>query len=106
MPTPILTADHTWLRLRQDEYFQPFFRQYLEILKSRLKQIQVMDHNGNLHRSYYTCGEHHDRQNPNWKPFKLFDQHCVDSGYDFLKARDVVQERIGRKLICECEILK
>jgi len=54
-PIPILTADHTWLRLNQDEYFQPFFREYLELLKSHLKQIQVMDNNGNLHHSYYTC---------------------------------------------------
>jgi hypothetical protein len=48
-----LTPDHTYLRLNQDEYFQPFFRGYLELLTSNLKQIPVMDHAGNFHHSYY-----------------------------------------------------
>ena len=38
--------------------------------------------------------------------FKLMERHCLESGYDFLEARDMVQERIGRKLMCECELLK
>ena len=105
-PLQILTADHTWLRLRQDEYFQPFFREYLELLKSNLKQVQVMDHNGSFHHSFYTCGQGHDRRNREWKPFRLLERHCEAFGYDFLEARDMVQERIGRKLTCECELLR
>ena len=105
-PLQILTADHTWLRLNQDEYFQPFFRQFLEILKSRLKKIPVMDHNGCFHHNYYTCGRDHDKRNREWKPFQLLERHCVESGYDFLEARDMVQERVGRQLTCDCEILK
>jgi len=105
MPPKTLTLDHTFLHLSQDEYFQPFFQEYLELLKSNLKQIQVMDHNGNLHHSYYTCGQDHDKQNREWKPFKLLEQNCEGFGYDFLEARDMVQERIGRRLRCECEIL-
>jgi hypothetical protein len=105
MPTPILTADHTWLRLNQDEYFVPFFRKYLELLKSNLKQIQVMGHNGQPHHNYYTCGQDHDRRNREWKPFKMLEQHCVESGYYFYEIRDVIEERIGRKLVCECELL-
>ena len=105
-PIPILTADHTWLRFRQDEYFQPFFREYLELLKSNLKQVQVMDHNGNLHHSYYTCGQDHDRRNREWKPFQLLERHCEAFGYDFLEAKDMVEDRVGRKLTCECELLR
>ena len=106
MPTPILTADHTWLRLRQAEYFHPFFREYVEILKSRLKQIQVMDHNGSYSHSYYTGGQDHDKRNREWTPFQILERHCLESGYDVLEARDMIEERIGRKLICECELLR
>jgi len=108
-PTPkpkALTPDHTFLRLSQDEYFQPFFREYLELLKFHLKLIQVMDHNGKPSHTYYTCGQDHDKRNPSWRPFQLLEGHCVETGYDFLEARDMVQERIGRSLICECELLK
>ena len=105
-PLQILTADHTWLRLNQDEYFQPFFREYLELLKSNLKQVQVMDHNGSFHHSFYTCGQGHDRRNREWKPFQLLERHCDESGYDILEARDMIEERIGRKLTCECELLR
>ena len=106
MPIPILTADHSWLRLNQDEYFQPFFREYLELLKSNLKQVQVMDHNGNFHHSYYTCGQDHDKRNSSWKPFQILERHCLEQGYYFYEAKDMVEERIGRRLKCECEILK
>jgi len=27
-------------------------------------------------------------------------------GYDFFEARDMFEERIGRKLDCECELLR
>jgi len=106
MPNPILTADHTWLRLSQDEYFQPFFREYLELLKSHLKQIQKMDQLGKPSQRYYTCGQDHDRRNREWKPFQLLERHCEESGYDFLEARDMIEERVGRKLTCECELLR
>jgi hypothetical protein len=105
-PPQILTADHTWLRLNQDEYFHPFFREYLELLKSHLKRIQVMDHNGCFNHSYYTCGQDHDKRNREWKPFQLLERHCEAFGYDFIEARDMIQERIGRKLKCECELLR
>jgi hypothetical protein len=41
MPPETLTPDHTYLRLRQDKYFQPFFRRYLELLKPHLKRLQI-----------------------------------------------------------------
>jgi hypothetical protein len=105
MPPKTLTPDHTFLRLNQDEYFQPFFRRYLELLKSHLEQIQVMDHNGSFHHSYYSCGQHHDRQNPDWKPLQILERHCFSEGYDFYEARDMIEEKIGRRLGCECELL-
>jgi hypothetical protein len=59
-----------------------------------------------LYKKYFLpCGGHHDRQNPNWKPFQLFEQHYLESGYDFYEARDMVLEWIGHKLICECKLL-
>ncbi|MBI5578022.1 MAG: hypothetical protein HY895_02615 [Deltaproteobacteria bacterium] len=98
--------NHTFLRLSQDEYFVPFFRQYFDLLKSNLQSINVMVCNGSFSHSYYTCGEHHNRQNPNWKLFQLLERHCLEAGYDFFEARDMIEERIGRRLRCECEILK
>ena len=106
MPPKTLTPDNTWMRLNQNEYFQPFFRRYLELLKSSLQLINVMDTNCHFDHSFYTCGEHHDRQNRGWKPFRLPERHCLEEGYDFLEAQDMIEERIGRKLGCECEILK
>jgi len=54
----------------------------------------------------YTCGEPHDRQNPNWKPFRLLWDYCERTGYDFYAVRDIIFERLGRKLVCECEMLQ
>ena len=29
-----------------------------------------------------------------------------ETGYDFFVARDIIFERLGRKLVCECEMLR
>jgi hypothetical protein len=32
--------------------------------------------------------------------------YCERTGYDFYVVRDIIFERIGRKLVCECEMLR
>jgi hypothetical protein len=32
--------------------------------------------------------------------------YCERTGYDFYVARDIIFERIGRELVCECEMLR
>ncbi len=32
--------------------------------------------------------------------------YCEGTGYDFFVARDIIFERLGRKLICQCEMLR
>ena len=65
-----------------------------------------MDHAGDFHHSNYTCGQDLDIRNREWKPFQHLERHCMDEGYDFLEAREMIEERVKRKLICECELLK
>jgi len=36
----------------------------------------------------------------------MLERHCLEAEYDFLEVLDMVQGRIGRKLTCECELLK
>jgi hypothetical protein len=106
MPENIRTADHTWMILNQMPNFQRFFRDYLEILKSNLKQVSVMGQDGKERYRYYTCGQEHDRRNPAWKPFQHLSRYCEIERLDFNEAKDMIEERIGRKLGCECEIFK
>ena len=106
MPENIRTADHTWMILNQMANFQQFFRGYLIVLKINLNQISVMGNNGKERYRYYTCGQDHDRRNPAWKPFQHLMRYCQELGYDSYAARDMIEERIERKLICECEMFK
>jgi len=39
-------------------------------------------------------------------PVALGWDYCERTGYDFFVARDIIFERIGRKLVCECEMLQ
>ena len=97
------TPYHTRLNLGQEKYYRPFIDGYIKILQSNLKQVKHIGHN----YSYmtYTCGEPHYEGNPNWKPFKLLWDCSERTGYDFFVARDIIFERFGRKLVCECEML-
>ena len=98
------TPDHTRRNLSQEKIYRPFMEGYIMVLQSTLKQVKHIGHNYSY--TTYTCGEPHDRGNPNWKPFKIFYDYCERTGYDFFAARDIIFERVGRKLVCECEMLR
>ena len=103
-PPKLRTPHHTRHILGQEKYYRPFIDGYIKILQSHLKQVKHIGHKYSY--TTYTCGEPHDRRNPNWKPFRLLWNYCELTGYDFYVARDIIFERIGRKLVCECEILR
>ena len=103
-PLKMRTPDHTRLNLSQEKYYRPFIDGYIRVLQSNLKQVEHIGHNYSY--KTYTCGESHDRRNPNWKPFQLLWDYCERTGYDFYVVRDIIFERLGRKLICECEMLQ
>ena len=102
-PPKLRTPDHTRLILSQEKYYRPFIDGYIKILQSNLKLVKHIGHNYSY--TTYTCGEPHDRRNPDWKPFRLLWDYCERAGYDFYVARDIIFEGLGLKLVCECEIL-
>ena len=103
-PPKMRTPDHTRLNLGQEKYYRPFIEGYIKILKENLNLIKHIGHNYSY--TTYTCGEPHDERNPNWKPFRLLWNYSERTGYDFFVARDIIFERLGRKLNCECEMLR
>ncbi len=102
-PPKLRIPDHTRSNLSQEKYYRPFIDGYIKVLKSNLKLVK------HIGRNYiymtYSCGESHHRQNPNWKPFKILWDYCERTGYDFFVVRDILFERLGRKLVCEYEML-
>jgi hypothetical protein len=97
--------DPTWLKLSADADFQAFMRGYLQLLRENLKQVTEIDTHGKPRYSYYTCGQDHDRRNPDWKPFRLLIQYCRKQGLDDSEARELIEDRIERRLVCECELV-
>jgi len=95
----------TYINLDQSDIYQRFMKNYLELLRSKLQQSKVMDQNGDLREIRYSCGQDHDPRNPNWKPFQHLEQYCHKCGYDDMEVRDVIEEQIGRRLECECQLL-
>jgi hypothetical protein len=103
MAKEMKTADLTYLALKVESNFQKFFKGYLELLQKKFKQIEVQGNNYSY--SYYTCGQIHDPRNPEWKPFKNLLDYCEKTRYDFFEVRDMIFERIGYKVVCECKLL-
>jgi hypothetical protein len=99
----ILTNEQTWNELAIDKNFQKLFKGFLEFLQGKLQKGEVIGHN--YQYSFYTCGQAHDKRNPAWKPFQNLETYCQKNGYDFYAVRDLIEERIGRRLVCECELL-
>ena len=101
MTQDIRTPDLTYLKLKVESNFQKFFDGLTDLLKKKFKKIEVHDDNC----SYYTCGQIHHLQNPNFKPFKHLWDYCERTGYDFFEVRDLIEKRIGHKLTCECQLV-
>jgi hypothetical protein len=98
----ICTSQQTWKELRNDN-FQKFFKGYLELLQKKLQKREVIGQNYKY--SYFTCGQPHDQRNREWRPFHNLELYCKKTRYDFYAVKDIIEERIGRKLLCECELL-
>ena len=97
---PIRSADETYLHLNKSENFQNFFRGFMELLKRKLQRVDV---DGD--EPYYICGKMHQKFNRKWKPFQHLWNYTTKRRLDFYAARDLIEERIGRKLLCECQIM-
>jgi hypothetical protein len=103
MTNIIYIPDSTWTGLDQEPIFQKFMKEYIGLLQNNLTKIKVKGDSSST--SHYECGQAHDPQNPYWKPFKLLSQICDKYGYDPLIARDIIEEKIHKRLECECEII-
>ena len=103
MTKDIRSPDMTYLKLSVETKFQQFFKGFIELLQYKFKQIEV--HGNNCSYKYYTCGQIHNPQNPNFKPFKHLWDYCERTGYDFFEVRDLIEKRIGHKLTCECQLV-
>jgi len=99
---PLRTHQQTWKELSNDN-FQKFFKDYLNLLQNKLIKREVIGQN--YRYSYHTCGQPHDRRNRDWMPFQNLEWYCKKTRYDFYAVKDIIEERIGRKLLCECELL-
>jgi hypothetical protein len=103
MTNIIYIPDNTWIDFEQEPIFQKFMKDYIDLLQISLTKIKVKGDSSST--SYYTCGHLHDKPNPLWKPFKLLSRICKKYGYDPLIARDIIEEKIHKRLECECQIL-
>jgi len=100
---PLRTPDLTFMDLGGDDEFSKFFSGLVEILQKKLQKIEI---NGKRYSYYiYDCGQLQDRRNRDWKPFKYMWDWCDTKRMDFYVAKDILEERLGRQLVCECEIL-
>ena len=106
MPNIIYIPDSTWTDLDQEPIFQKFMKEYFDLLQNNLTKIKVKSDSYSTSHYTFICGQLHDRRNPSWKPFKLLSRICRKYNYDPLIARDIIEDRIGRKFQCECELLR
>ena len=103
MAKPIRPAHETWKYLNQEENFHRFMRELLAYLQENLQIIKV--HDGKSSYQYYSCGHPHDPRNPDWRPFRHMQEFCRMKRYDFRVVKSMIEDRLFKKLICECEIL-
>jgi len=103
MQNIIYIPDSTWTDLDQEPIFQKFMKEYLALLQKKLQKVEVK---GDSYSSYhYNCGQAHHRRNPSWQPYKLLSKICKKYGYDPLIAIDIIEEKIHKRIECECQIM-
>jgi hypothetical protein len=90
----------TYLYLDHPHLRGKFIHDFRQFLKQKLpKRIDV----GGCEK--FECPYDHDPRNPDWKPFRHFEQFCLEQGLDDLATREYLEQMWGRTIICECEFL-
>ena len=101
MKHPMRTPDATYLALAPRDKFNPFYQKLQNYLRSKLTFVQVEGA-----YSYYSCGhDYHHYSDGGWKPFKNLEQFCEIKGFDSYEVRDIIENHMGKKLVCECQIV-
>jgi len=75
-------------------------RDYRQILTAHFQRIRI-EGGG----KYWTCGQDHDPRNWKWKPWQHLERLCQMRGLDDFAVREILEEHLGRKLECECQVL-
>ena len=101
----IYIPDSTWTDLDLVPIFQKFMKEYINLLQNNLTKIKVKGDSNNTGHYTFICGQAHYHRNPSWQPFRLLSRICKKYNYDPLIARDIIEEKIYRRLECECQIL-
>ena len=101
-PKPCRSYEFTGDILEHDGEFKKFFNGLAEYLKNKLQRVEVK---GKFSYELYSCGQMHDRRNPDWKPWQNLWNYCLEVGFDPYAARDALEERHGIKLECDCHIV-
>jgi hypothetical protein len=100
--TKSYTAEDAIPRI-QSEQFREQVKRCLAYPEEKLKKVEIQA--GNRTYSYYTCGQDHDRRNPNWRPFKNLEVFCKKEKTCMQGFLSGIEGLIGRTFDCECEML-
>jgi hypothetical protein len=102
-PKPCRSYEFSGDILDHDGEFKKFFNGLTEYLKSKLQRIEVKGSRHNYNQ--YTCGQLHDRRNPDWRKLENLWKYCEKIGFDPYAAIDALEERLGVKLECDSQII-
>ncbi len=92
--------DQAYSQLMKNGNFDKLFIDLKEYLRSKLTLMKINDF------EYYSCGhDGHYPSDPGWEPFMNYEAYFQGKGYDDLLFRELLEERMGIKLICECQII-
>jgi hypothetical protein len=89
--------------LDHDGEYKKFFKGLVEYLKGKLKRVEVKG--GRYSYDQYTCGQLHDKRNPEWRKLENLWKYCEEVEFDPYAAIDAIEERFGVKLECDCQIV-
>ena len=102
-PKPRRSHEFTGDILEHDSEFKKFFKGLTQYLKSKLQRVEVKESRHNYYQ--YTCGQLHDKRNPEWRKLENLWKYCEKAEFDPYAVIDAIEERIGVKLECDCQII-
>ena len=93
--------DQAYCQLTKEGVFEQLYNDLKEYLRSKLILITI---EGAF--EYYSCGhDGHNPSDPGWEPFINYETYFQGKGYDDFIFKEIIEEKLGMKLRCECEIL-
>lgn len=96
----MINSYQLWYEQQQEKKARKLLPDLKEYLLSKLQLVEVVGQ-----YKFYSCRHDHDFPGRDWQPFGNLKRFCKKRDLDWQDLKELIEDIMGKKLVCECELV-